>query len=285
MIILLQGNLNAQQKINSDSIDSKRLNTLLISTGVIYTGSLIALNQLWYSDHPKEEFHFFDDSREWLQMDKLGHFYSAFHISQAGSRTLQWTGMSQKKSAIWGSVLGFALMVPIELMDGYSSEYGASGTDLLANFIGAGFYLGQDLLWKEVRIHPKFSYLNSGIADYRPEVLGKNTRERLFKDYNGQTYWLSFDMYSLVKVKPKWLNLAFGYGVNNMVNASGTTTSEFQQESYRQYYLAIDIDLTHIHTKSKVANTLLYLVNLIHLPAPALEFNQQNKFTFHPIHF
>jgi uncharacterized protein YfiM (DUF2279 family) len=276
------GNSFGQDK---DSINSKRLNTFLITTGVAYTASLVALNQLWYSDHPKESFHFFDDSGEWKQMDKIGHFYSTFHLSQAGSKGYRWTGMSQKKSALYGSIMGIALMLPIEFMDGYSSEYGASSSDILFNFLGAGFFLGQDLLWKEVRIHPKFSFSKSSIADYRPEVLGSNGQEQLIKDYNGQTYWLSFDFHSLAGFKPKWLNLALGYGVENMINASGNPTSEFPYESYRQYYLALDIDLTHIKSSSKAVNTLLYLVNLIHLPSPALEFNSQNKVIFHPLHF
>jgi uncharacterized protein YfiM (DUF2279 family) len=276
------GNSFGQDK---DSINSKRLNTFLITTGVAYTASLVALNQLWYSDHPKESFHFFDDSGEWKQMDKIGHFYSTFHLSQAGSKGYRWTGMSQKKSALYGSIMGIALMLPIEFMDGYSSEYGASSSDILFNFLGAGFFLGQDLLWKEVRIHPKFSFSKSSIADYRPEVLGSNGQEQLIKDYNGQTYWLSFDFHSLAGFKPKWLNLALGYGVENMINASGNPTSEFPYESYRQYYLALDVDLTHVKSSSKAVNTLLYLVNLIHLPSPALEFNSQNKVIFHPLHF
>ena len=281
--MLSGGKVIAQRQ--TDSINSKRLNVFLITTGVAYSASLVALNNLWYSDHPKESFHFFDDSGEWLQMDKVGHFYSTFHLGQAGSKAFQWTGMSQKKSAFWGSALGFALMLPIEFMDGYSSEYGASSTDILSNFLGASFFLGQELIWKEVRIHPKFSYSKSGLATYRPQVLGENGREQLIKDYNGQTYWLSFDFHSLAGFKPKWLNLALGYGIENMINANGNTTSEFPFESYRQYYLALDIDLTHFHSSSKAVNTLLYLINLVHLPAPALEFNSQNKIIFHPVHF
>jgi hypothetical protein len=182
-------------------------------------------------------------------------------------------------------VLGFGLMVPIELLDGYSSEYGASGADLIADALGAGIFLGQMLTWGEVRIHMKYSYSPSGLAKYRPEVLGKNGKEQWLKDYNGQTYWLSFDLHKLVSVKPKWLNVGFGYGVNNMINASGTTTSTFTSEAYRQYYLSLDIDLTHIHTKSKVLNTVLYFVNMIHLPSPALEFNRLEGVKFHPVQF
>ena len=94
LVISMGGNTIAQGQ--QDSINSKRLNTFIVGTGVAYGASLIALNQLWYSDHPKENFHFFDDSGEWLQMDKIGHFYSTFQLSQAGSKAFQWTGLSQK---------------------------------------------------------------------------------------------------------------------------------------------------------------------------------------------
>ena len=271
-----------QQK---DSINQKRLRTFLIGTGVAYTAALVALDQAWYADHPKEPFHWFDDSGEWKQMDKLGHVYSAYQLSRTASMGFKWTGMNDKKSAIWGTVMGFGMMLPIELLDGYSSQYGASGTDILANGIGAGVFLAQALTWGDIRIHPKFSYSKSGLAEYRPELLGKNGKEQWLKDYNGQTYWLSFDLHSLVKAKPKWLNIGLGYGVNNMINAHGNPTSAFPVESYRQYYLALDIDLTHYRSKSKALNTLIYFVNMIHLPSPALEFNRIEGVKFHPLHF
>ncbi len=279
---------NCVAQVQADSvpgINKTRLNAFLISTGAAYTVTLVALNEVWYSDYPKSAFHFFNDSHEWKQMDKIGHIYSGFQLSRTASKGFEWSGLSSRKSAIWGSVMGLALMVPIEILDGYSSQYGASVSDILADVIGSGIFLSQALLWNEIRIHPKYSYSSSGIADYRPELLGKDGKEQWLKDYNGQTYWLSFDLHKLINIKPKWLNLGLGYGVNNMINASGTPTVDFPYESYRQYYLTIDFDLTYINSKSKIINTLLYFVNMIHLPAPALEFNRFDKVVFHPLHF
>ena len=42
-------------------------------------------------------------------------------------------------------------------MDGYSAEWGASSGDIIANALGTGLYISQELLWKEQRITPKFS--------------------------------------------------------------------------------------------------------------------------------
>lgn len=51
--------------------------------------------------------------------------------------------------------------------------------------------------------------------------------------------------------------------------------------SYRQYDLALDLNLSHIKSKSRLLNSLLFLGDMIHLPAPALEYNKQDKLIFH----
>ena len=285
MFLFLNTTAKAQEK---DSVNTAKLAVFLGGTGIAYTATLVYLNEVWYSDFDKEEFHFFNDFHEWQQMDKIGHAYSSYHLSRTSAHLFEWSGFGHRKSAILGSLMGTLMMIPIEIMDGYSAAYGASASDIGANLIGTGLYLGQELLWNEVRIHPKFSFSRSGVSGYRPDVLGKNLGQQIIKDYNGQTYWLSFDIHSLFFKKEKflpWLNLAFGYGVQNMVTANGRPFNDFDREAFRQYYLAIDFDLTHFKGKNKFVNTLIYFVNMIHIPAPALEFNSKQKVVFHPIHF
>jgi hypothetical protein len=84
---------------------------------------------------------------------------------------------------------------------------------------------------------------------------------------------------------PKWLNLALGYGVNNMVYASDIQNELAGYDAYRQYYLAVDFDLSYLAGNNKLLNTMLYLVDLIHLPAPALEFNRKDGVKFHFLQF
>ena len=285
LVATLTQPIYGQSDHKNDSINKSRLNTFLIGTGIGYTATLLALDNVWYGDHPKDDFHFFDDSHEWKQMDKIGHVFSAYQLSRTASKGFEWSGLNNRKSAIWGSIMGFGLMLPIELMDGYSSQYGASATDIVADAIGAGVFLSQVLIWDKVKIHVKYSYSPSGIAQYRPELLGKNVGEQWLKDYNGQTYWLSFDLHELVNLKQKWINVGVGYGVNNMVNANGAMTTKFPFEAYRQYYLTLDLDLTYIRSRSKFVNSMLYFVNMIHIPAPALEFNKVDGLKFHALHF
>jgi len=260
----------AQQK---DSINHKRLGTVIIVSTVLYIGIMIGLNSIWYSQYDKQTFQFFNDWPEWKQIDKLGHFYSSFQLASVGSNALQWSGVSKKKSDIAGTLTSFAIMSSIEILDGFSSGYGASASDWAANAVGSGLYLGQSLLWKEIRIHPKFSFHRTEFASQRPETLGNGTLEEIMKDYNGQTYWLSLDIDKFIRF-PKWLNLAVGYGAESMLYARDEQNEEQGFNPYRQIYLSIDFDLTAIKSRSKAVNTLIYFVNMIKLPAPTIEFSQ-----------
>jgi len=272
----------------TDSLNRTRLNTLVIGGASVYTAGVIALNELWYSESESQKWQFFDDSREWKQVDKVGHSYSTFQLSHSLSRSLQWTGMNERKSDIIGSVSGFLLLLPIEIMDGFSADYGASSTDLIANFAGSAAYIGQKLIWNEVRIHPKYSFRTTSYPDFRPNLLGKNTMEQIIKDYNGQTYWLSVDIYSFLNHEskfPKWLNIAGGYGAEGMVYANDQSNTANGFQAYRQYYLGLDIDLTHIKSKSKAVKTLIFFANMIKIPTPTIEFTSNGTTTFHWLYF
>jgi hypothetical protein len=263
---------------------NKRLKPLLISGGVVYAGSLVALDQLWYSDFKRESFHFFNDNKEWNQLDKLGHFYSAFHISAASYHGLKWAGLEERKSIFWGSMVSVMVMTPIEIFDGFSSEYGASSGDLLANSLGTALFFSQQSLWGEIRIHPKYSFQRTKYPSYRPEVLGANLTEELIKDYNGQKQWLSFDLSKFNNSLPKWLNIAIGYGATGMVYANDKDNIENGFTPRRQYFLAIDFDFNEYKSRSKALNTALYFINMIKLPSPSLEFSN-SKFKFHSFYY
>ncbi len=275
---------------NGDTIDvdKKRLKIALFSTGAVYTASMIALSQAWYKDQLTGDFHFFNDNAQWNLMDKFGHTYSAYQISKAGSGMFRWTGMSAKKSVIWGSVLSQALMIPIEIMDGFSEDYGFSWGDIIANMTGAGLFLSQQLLWKKQMVKMKFSFHTTPYAPLRPSVLGDGTMEEILKDYNGQTYWFSFDIYNMLHKGnkfPKWLNIALGYGAYEMVFGRKTENEAHGFQSYRQYYFSIDWDLSHIHTNKKGVKILLFIADMIKIPAPAVEFNSRQGVVFHFVYF
>ena len=115
------------------------------------------------------------------------------------------------------------------------------------------------------------------------------------KDYNAQTYWLSFNLKSFFKKSnlPDWLSVAVGYGAQDMYGArwdgildqNGLLAfPEDHFQRYRQWYLAPDIDLTKIKTKSKFLKTALFVLNTFKFPTPSLELSR-GSLTWNWFHF
>jgi len=238
----------------------------------------IGLSQLWYKDFPKSKFHFFNDNHEWLQIDKCGHAFSSYYLGVAGIEAAKWAGVPKNKQWKW-ALFGSIFQTPIEIWDGFSAGWGASAGDLAANTFGTILSAGQQALWNEQKIKMKFSFHPTDYAIIRPNILGKTWNEQLLKDYNGQTYWLT---YSPIK-KHKWIGLALGYGASGMVGGEDNIwldkNNQLQNYShlnrYRQYYLSLDIDFTQIKTKSNTLKTVFYLLNGIKMPLPTIEFSQK----------
>ncbi|WP_309613865.1 DUF2279 domain-containing protein [Flavobacterium sp.] len=274
----------------SDTLNKKRLKTLVISEVAIGSATLIGLNQIWYADYPRSNFHFINDNAEWLQMDKVGHVFSSYHLGSFGANALKWSGASRKSQLIYGSTLGLAFMTIVEVFDGYSANWGASLGDVAANISGTALYVSQELLWKEQRIVPKFSFHTTPYSSARPNVLGSSVPEQILKDYNGQTYWLSANIHSFAKSSkiPKWLNVAVGYGAEGMITGNDEFTNMIflpESERYRQFYLSLDVDLTKIETKSHFVKTILTIFNSIKIPAPTFEIRGSGGTKLHLIYF
>jgi Predicted periplasmic lipoprotein (DUF2279) len=274
----------------SDTLNKKRLNTVIVSEVALGSAALIGLNQAWYVDYPQSDFHFIDDNCEWLQMDKMGHVFSSYYLGSFGADALKWAGASKKSQLIYGSTLGFVFLTAVEVLDGYSANWGASSGDILANATGTALYVSQELIWKEQRIIPKFSFHTTPYASARPEVLGSSIPEQILKDYNGQTYWLSTNIHSFAKASkiPKWLNFAFGYGAEGMITANDEFINTIflpESERYRQFYLSLDVDLTKIETKSHFLKTILTVFNTIKIPAPTFEIRESGEVKMYLIYF
>jgi hypothetical protein len=272
--------------------NSKRLNCVLIGGSALYVTSMTGLYTIWYKDYPQSSFHFFNDSREWLQMDKAGHGTTAYYVSYLGYKTLRHTGLNEKKSILLGGLTSWMFLSTIEVFDGFSKQWGASVSDLTANTLGCAIFTGQQLLWNEQRFSLKWSYHPTDFPSYRPDLLGKSFAECIIKDYNGQTYWVSVNLKSFLSDGskfPSWLNFSFGYGAEGMTGAS-TNSLTFQGneipsfERYRQFYFGPDIDLTRIKTRSGFLNAAFKAIGFIRLPLPALEFSSK-YIKFHPFYF
>lgn len=273
----------------SDTLNIARRNLVVISEASIATVSLVGLHQLWYADYPKSKFHTVNDSNEWLQMDKMGHVFSAYQMGRLGANTLNWSGVDKKDQLLYGATLGFGFLTAVEVFDGFSKEWGFSWGDILANATGTGLYIGQELLWNEQRITLKFSFHQTAFAPQNPEKLGDGFLEEILKDYNGQTYWLNFNLHSFFRGNnlPEWLDLSLGYSGQGMIGSSQVIDNQLLKtnESFRQYYLSFDINLSKIKVKnSRFLTSLFDVLNVIKVPFPTLEFSK-NGCVFHLLYY
>ena len=279
-------NSNGQDSIPSGVLQSSNstnnslvLNpkTLGIGMGGLYTGSLFLLNEAWYKGYPKSEFHTFNDSKEWLQIDKMGHFWSTYSLSRGSSELWSLALGDRRKGALAGSLSAVGFMTTIELLDGFSSEWGWSWSDMATNVGGSGLYLFQELAWGEQRIRFKFG---PGLIKYNDPVLqaradqlfGKSIPERILKDYNGLKFWFSGNIHSFFPATklPKWLNLAVGYGAeglfggfdNRGFDANGNLIFDRRDVARKRHlYIAPDIDFSKIKTRKKWLKSIFFVMD------------------------
>ncbi len=280
--------------------NKKRVKLITAANVVGYGGVMVGLYATWYKNYPQSKFHVFNDLREWKQLDKMGHAYSAYAAGKASMELWRWTGMERKKRIWIGGMSGAVYQTVIEVLDGFSSEWGWSWGDIGANFIGSGLLIAQELAWNEQRIQFKWSFHRKSYSDgslniRSDNVFGKTTPERFLKDYNGQTYWLSTNLRSFFPHSklPQWLQVSVGTGVEGLFGANENIDKDkdgnikFYRpdiKRYRQWYLAPDIDLTRIKTSKKGIKVALMILNILKFPTPSLEYSNGNV-KFNWFHF
>ena len=264
---------------DSTALYKRRKKTLFLLQSTGYVGSMSGLYFLWYKPYRTTNFHYFNDNDEWHKVDKVGHALTAYQVGRYSYNWYKWANFNENKSIWLGGLTGFIYLTTVEVFDGFSDGWGFSYGDMLANIAGAFGFVAQQKYWKEQRIALKFSFHQTVYANQNPELLGENLLQQSLKDYNGQTYWLSLNIYSFFKESkfPKWLNMAFGYGAEGMVSAT-------TPDSYKQYYFSLDIDLWRIKTKSKFVNSIFKSVGFIKIPAPAVELSR-GKVHFRALYF
>jgi len=252
----------------------------------------VGLYFLWYKKYPKSKFHFIKDGKEWLQIDKLGHATTAYSIANMHYDLMRWSGVKQNSAINTSIITSLAYLSIIEILDGFSKDWGFSGGDMLANFGGAALFAGQQYAWGEQRIGMKVSARLTPFSRQNPRLLGYNTASRLMKDYNGQTYWLSANIRSFLPTNsefPAWANIAIGYGGNGMTRANKKDEPTYHLtgssgDRYRQWYLAPDASLYRVNTNQSWTSPF-YMLQFLKFPAPAIEWNSKRKFKLHPIYF
>lgn len=251
----------------------------MIVTAALYATAVVGLHiyQLhawWRND--RGPFHFEEDWPTELQVDKFGHFFGGYFISYLSREALLESGFDDPSADDWGSAMGLAYQIYIEIEDGFSTEWGFSPSDAYADLAGAGYFFLQRRIPFLQNFHEKWTYFPSAF-------LGKGTlpgqHRTAIDDYEGQTYWWCADVWNLLPASmqgyyPKWLQVAIGYGAKYY----GSENTDIPNT--REVYIGLDYHLLHIllRTNSTLANWLVQTIDNFHFPAPAYEITPIGKF-------
>lgn len=297
--------------IPADSFQTNRAILAGSFTAATYSIFSIGLYQAWYKEQGLGKFHFYNDHGEWLGVDKAAHVFNAYFQSDLCFKGARWCGYSDNSSLLWANGIALLFQSTIELMDGFGKGYGFSWPDMATNFLGAGFFTGQQAIWGEQKFRIKLSSWPQVYSDQSPNEMGdpaysfKDRARELYgtgflnsalKDYNAQTYWLSFNPENLLnqqwKYWPDWLNLSFGFGADGLF---GGYSNQWVKKNIlynadriprvNEYYLSFDIDLSKIKTKNHFLRTVLSVINIIKIPAPALSINSGGEWNGRLIFF
>jgi len=273
------------------SLSKKYIAFLFIA---IYVLGLLWLSSIWYNSFTT--FHFFDDLFEWEYLDKLGHFFTSFQLGLYFYKTFgHQQNLDPSLRKRWICFAGFVLLLPIEILDGFSLNYGASPADLVANALGGIFCYGYVSYRIFSSASPKFSFHATALSVIRPELLGSSFVQQIAKDYNGQTYWLSVDINGMFNTSllPKWLTLAVGYGAEGLLGGhdnvwqtgSGETKDYSNVMRTKRIFLSFDLNASVLREKNKLLNYLFTPFVLLKFPAPTIEINFERGIIFHLIYF
>ena len=275
----------------AQELNYPRLRGALIVEGVVYFASMAGLYELWYKKYPKSSFHFFNDNEEWLQMDKAGHFFTSYTIGLVAMQAFRWAGVSERKAMWYGGSMGLAFQTSIEIMDGFSEQWGFSSGDMAANILGSALLVTQQLAWKQQRILPLISYHPTSYSAQRPDVFGSNFIQNILKDYNGQTYWLSSNIHSFLNSKskfPSWINVTAGYGADGMLSGRNTVYKNLFDTQLvvrsRKFFFCFDSDFSRFKLVPLGEREYFLPFEYLKIPSPVVE-HKNHKLKAIPLYF
>ncbi len=236
--------------------------------------ALVALNRLWYVDYERTRFHWHDDLDNWLQQDKLGHVVTALHVARGLGAYARWSGLDPRRAALYGGGLSLFFLAQIEILDGFSTGWGASWSDITANAVGAGWGALHVADPRSRWVTMKWSY---GPSPFREPDAG--LAANALKDYDGATFWLVLQPGGGAMAHagrwPEWLGIAVGHSGDGLVRALPTEADPHR----RVFLVAPDIDavalLEPFGPRWQMVGRVL---SFLHLPGPALRLAPDIRF-------
>jgi hypothetical protein len=240
-------------------------------TGIIY------LNQEAFWKYATEvPFHISNDPPYAMHIDKFSHFYGSAIGSDAMSYSYELAGNSDVASLWLGASLTFAAGVAIEMEDarhGDDPEYGFSPGDAGGDLLGASLPLLR-------HYYPVFDRLETKISIWPSETYKSGIYKTIADDYESQYYWVSFDLHGVTPL-PQWLNMAFGFGAENLLRPANGHSYQAPSPNgipYTDIYFGPDLNLKGLPIEGAFWQSLAYVLSYVRIPSPVIQFYPRMKF-------
>jgi len=253
----------------------------LALSGSVLVGADIGVwfyaKQAWYT-YGTVKWHTFND---WynakLNLDKLGHAHLTMMYNKMLYHTGIWCNFSESEANWSAAAISWIMQCQIELYDAYFENWGFSWPDLAGNTVGAFFPTLQ-------REYPFLQNFNLKYSYHPSSDLENRFINDFLNDYEGTTYWLTVNVNELLpksigEYYPDWLDIAIGYGVNQVFLPDGSWNHDVKNNKRglgnQEWYIALDYDLLRLFNPQKGTfwYSALDLLNLIHLPSPAIRIS------------
>jgi hypothetical protein len=171
--------------------------------------------------------------------DKLGHAFSFYLSTRLLSKGLMWAGNERQSAARMAALTSGSVSLAVEIIDGFSEEYGFSYEDLVMNLVGIG-----SAMWLEA--YPQWDDVIDLRFRYAPSPVAKQVGERdPVTDYSGQTYMLVLKASGIPVLRDnkflRYLEFDIGYGSRGYQPTLGPFADTQTKERFVYYGISLNL--------------------------------------------
>lgn len=167
--------------------------------------------------------------------DKLGHAFSSYALTNVLSDRLVRQGRSPERAALSAALTTQAIMLYVEVFDGFSSDHGFAREDVVMNLLGSGLAYARAANPRlRDTLDFRLEYDPSGYKGFRP-----------VSDYSGQRYVAALKLAGIETTREtplRFFELQAGYytrGFSTAEQADGLTRS-------RRAFVGVGLNLSEL---------------------------------------